>query len=89
MPLFKEKKIQTHPLLQQHCRLLNSVNCYELFVSIPKEFPLKTPQLSCKVFISSLAKGGFSEGHGNLRSPSTAVHTHLGSVAGGARGRSP
>lgn len=65
----KNPKYPHHPLLK-HCLLLNPVKWYdELFVSIPKEFPLKTLQLSCKIFISNLWKARFSEGHHNLHSP--------------------
>lgn len=54
----------------KHCLLLNPVKCYELFVSIPKDFSLKTLQHSCKIFVSKIFwKAGFSEGHHNLHSP--------------------
>ena len=80
------KKNPNRPLLQ-HCLSLNPVKCcVELFVSIPKEFPLKPPQLSCKVFISGLWKAGFSEGHQNIRSHRAPQYTHIWEAPPGEHG---
>jgi len=61
----------------------------ELFVSIPKEFPLKTLQLSCKVFLSSPQKAEFAEGRRNLCSPEPCSAHTAGKRGRGSTGLEP
>lgn len=88
MPLFK-KKNTNRPLLQ-HCLSQNPVKCCdELFVSIPKEFPLKTAAQLHSLYFKPSEGWIFWRTPQPSLPPSPAVQTHLGSAVGESMGLQP